>query len=129
MLYDSNRQLSNFASSLPLSEPTAIKGWGGNSQDAVTMMYLRGLCAHYNVDIDTRIDKLPKDFYNILLYGSGDEKIKYRHETCALLSPYSAISRFLILRIFLLIRLISTVKVSNRSCIVIPPHLLKYQQV
>jgi len=65
----------------PLSDPTAIKGWGGNSADAVTMMYLRGLCAHYNVDIDTRIDKLPKDFYNILLYGSGEDKIKYRHET------------------------------------------------
>ena len=64
-----------------LSDPTAIKGWGGNNENSVTLMYLRGLCDHYNVDINTRIDKLPKDFYNILLYGSSDEKIKFKHES------------------------------------------------
>ena len=64
-----------------LSDPTAIKGWGGSNENSVTLMYLRGLCNHYNIDINTRIDKLPKDFYNILLYGSGDEKIKFKHES------------------------------------------------
>mgnify|MGYP004526913173 FL=1 len=64
-----------------LSDPTAIKGWGGNSADSVTIMYLKGMCEHYGVDINTRIDKLPKTFYQILLYGSGEEKIKFKHES------------------------------------------------
>ena len=64
-----------------LSDPTAIKGWGGNSADSVTIMYLKGMCDHYGVDINTRIDKLPKTFYQILLYGSGEEKIKFKHES------------------------------------------------
>ena len=64
-----------------LSDPTAIKGWGGNSADSVTIMYLKGMCEHYGVDINTRIDKLSKAFYQILLYGSGEEKIKFKHES------------------------------------------------
>ena len=44
-------------------------------------MYLKGMCEHYGVDINTRIDKLSKAFYQILLYGSGEEKIKFKHES------------------------------------------------
>ncbi len=62
-----------------LSEPTTIKGWGSSKQDSITLMYLKGICDHYKIDINTRIDKLPKDFYNILLYGSKGEKIAFHH--------------------------------------------------
>ena len=73
-----------------LSDPTAIKGWGGNNENSITLMYLRGLCDHYGIDIDTKIDKLPKNFYNILLYGSGEEKIKFKHETRSLTRDFEA---------------------------------------
>ncbi|MDD2627704.1 MAG: excinuclease ABC subunit UvrA [Clostridia bacterium] len=64
-----------------LSDPTAIKGWGSSKQDSITLMYLKGLSEHYKVDINTKIEKLPKDFYNILLYGSKGEKIHFHHES------------------------------------------------
>jgi len=73
-----------------LSDPTAIKGWGGNNENSVTLMYLKGICNHYNIDINTRIDKLPKDFYNILLYGSGEEQINFRHETRSMTRDFEA---------------------------------------
>ena len=73
-----------------LSDPTAIKGWGGNNENSVTLMYLRGLCEHYGVDINTRIDKLPKDFYDILMHGSGEEKIRFKHETRSLTRDFEA---------------------------------------
>lgn len=73
-----------------LSDPTAIKGWGGNSADSVTLMYLKGMCEHYGIDINTRIDKLPKAFYNVLLYGSGEEKIRFRHEARSFTRDFEA---------------------------------------
>ena len=73
-----------------LSDPTTIKGWGGNNENSVTLMYLRGLCEHYGIDINTRIDKLPKEFYDVLMHGSGDEKIRFKHETRSLTRDFEA---------------------------------------
>ncbi len=73
-----------------LSDPSAIKGWGGSKVDSVTTTYLKGLCDYYNVNINTRIDKLPKDFYNILLYGSKGEKIKFKHESKTFIREFEA---------------------------------------
>ena len=64
-----------------VSDPTAIYGWGGFYQESVSVSYLNGLCDHYGVDKKTRIDKLPKHFYDVLLYGSNGEKIKFRHDS------------------------------------------------
>ncbi|MBR5227359.1 MAG: excinuclease ABC subunit UvrA [Clostridia bacterium] len=62
-----------------ISDPTLIKAWGGNSEDSATLMYIRGLCAHYGVELDTKYSKLPENFKNVLLYGSGEEKIKFSY--------------------------------------------------
>ncbi len=64
-----------------LSDYGSIKGWSGSGSiiDGMSRTYINGLCEHYNIDPDTKIEDLPKDFYNILLYGSGDERIKFVH--------------------------------------------------
>ena len=52
---------------------------GGSIIDSISGMYIRGLCEHYNVDPNTKLKDLPKEFMQVLLYGSGDEKIKFSH--------------------------------------------------
>ena len=63
-----------------LSDPTLFHAWGSNGVDSVTLMYMRGLCEHYGVDINTTFNKVPKEFKEILLYGSKGEIIKFKHE-------------------------------------------------
>lgn len=62
-----------------LSDYGAIQGWSaaGMVIDSMSKMYLEGLCNHYGIDIDTKLKDLPKDFMNILLYGSNGEIIKF----------------------------------------------------
>ena len=64
-----------------LSDYGAIQGWSaaGMVIDSMSKMYLEGLCNHYGIDIDTKLKDLPKDFMNILLYGSKGEIIKFKH--------------------------------------------------
>ena len=64
-----------------INDPTAIKAWGGYYQDSVSSTYIKGLCEHYGIDMDTSINKLPKNFYDVLLYGSNNEKIEFKHES------------------------------------------------
>ncbi len=64
-----------------LSDPSLFHAWGSSGVDSVTLMYMRGLCAHYGVDIDTPFNKIPKEFKEVLLYGSGGEIIKFKHES------------------------------------------------
>lgn len=63
-----------------LSDYGAIQGWSaaGMIIDSMSKMYLDGLCNHYNIDINTKLKDLPKDFMEILLYGSKGEKIKFK---------------------------------------------------
>ncbi len=64
-----------------LNQYGAIQGWsgGGSIIDTISGMYITGLCNHYKIDPGTKLKDLPKDFMNVLLYGSGDEKIKFEH--------------------------------------------------
>ena len=64
-----------------LSDYGAIQGWSASGMviDSMSKMYLEGLCNHYGIDIDTKLKDLPKDFMNILLYGSNGEIIKFKH--------------------------------------------------
>ena len=62
-------------------DTTLIKGWGGMNPDSSTKMYIYGLCNHYNIDPKTKYSKLPKEFLDVLLYGSGEEKIKFVYES------------------------------------------------
>ena len=64
-----------------LSDYGAIQCWSaaGMVIDSMSKMYLEGLCNHYGIDIDTKLKDLPKEFMNILLYGSNGEIIKFKH--------------------------------------------------
>ena len=60
-------------------DPTLFSGWGSTKFDSPTTMYIKGLCKHYKIDPNTKYYKLPKWFIDIVLYGSGEEKIKFKH--------------------------------------------------
>ena len=56
-------------------------GWGVNSwfnPDASTIaeMYYKGLAEHYNFDVNTPWKKLSDEVKNVILYGTGETKIK-----------------------------------------------------
>ena len=73
-----------------LSDYSLIHGFSGSTPDSVSAMYIRGLCDHYLVDINTKYKDLPKKFKNVLLYGSGDEKIKFKHITKTMVRDFEA---------------------------------------
>jgi excinuclease ABC subunit A len=55
----------------------AIRGW-----DRKTTYYfqmIQSLAAHYKFDIETPFNELPEKFQNIVLYGSGKEKIEFHY--------------------------------------------------
>ena len=64
-----------------LSDPSLFHAWGSSGVDSVTLMYMRGLCTHYGVDIETPFNKIPKEFKEVLLYGSNGQIIKFKHES------------------------------------------------
>lgn len=66
-----------------LNDYMAIRGWSGAGSivDSISNMYITGLCKHYGIDPNTKLKDLPKDFMNVLLYGSNGEKIKFEHIT------------------------------------------------
>ncbi|MGH8195761.1 MAG: excinuclease ABC subunit UvrA [Woeseiaceae bacterium] len=55
----------------------AIRGW-----DRKTTYYfqmIQSLAAHYGFDIETPFNELPDNFQNVVLYGSGKEKIAFQY--------------------------------------------------
>ncbi|MEG2348832.1 MAG: excinuclease ABC subunit UvrA [Clostridia bacterium] len=66
-----------------LNDYGAIQGWSGAGSiiDTISGMYIKGLCRHYNIKINTKIKDLPENFMDVLLYGSKGEKIKFEHIT------------------------------------------------
>ncbi len=55
----------------------AIKGWDRRNQ--FYFQILLGLAAHYKFDIDMPFDKLSAEAQNIILYGSGKQKIPFKY--------------------------------------------------
>ncbi len=56
----------------------AIRGW-----DRKTTYYyqmIQSLAAHYDFDIETPFDQLGKKLRNVVLYGSGSEKVEFHYE-------------------------------------------------
>ena len=66
-----------YDSSLSLAEG-AIHGW--DRRNPFYFNVLKSLARHYGFDIDKPFDKLPKNVRDIILYGSGDEKIKFTYQ-------------------------------------------------
>ena len=55
-------------------------GWSNaNKTDSMAYMYFTALAEHYGFDIDTPYKDLPDKIKNIILYGTGDEKIKIQY--------------------------------------------------
>lgn len=61
-----------------------IKAFGASSMkkgDTMAKMYFESIGVHYNVDINVPIKKLPKEFLDKILYGTGLEKIDFVYES------------------------------------------------
>ena len=55
----------------------AIKGWDRRNQFYFQM--LQAIARHYGFDLETAFDSLPKTMQDILLYGSGRDKIRFSY--------------------------------------------------
>lgn len=53
-------------------------GWRYSEDSTIAQMYFEGLAEHYGFSLDSPINELPKEIINILLYGTGDTKIKLK---------------------------------------------------
>ena len=51
-------------------------GWSYRDGGTIAKMYYDGLAAHYGFSLDTPVKDLPKEVLDVLLYGTGGEKIK-----------------------------------------------------
>jgi len=55
----------------------AVRGW--DRRNAYYFQIIQALAKHYNFDVDTPFEELPKKIRDIVLYGSGDEIIEFRY--------------------------------------------------
>ena len=53
----------------------AIRGW--DRRHLYYYQLLSALARHYHFDIETPFNDLPKQIQEVILYGSGDEEIKF----------------------------------------------------
>ena len=58
--------------------------------DTMAKMYFESIGRHYGVDISVPIKKLPREFLDKILYGTGDEKIDFSYESSAGVRKFSA---------------------------------------
>jgi excinuclease ABC subunit A len=57
-----------------------VGGWNVENEDAYTRMTFNALAKHYKFSLDTPVEKLPEKIVNIILYGTGGDKIKISYE-------------------------------------------------
>ncbi|HEX3014908.1 MAG TPA: excinuclease ABC subunit UvrA [Desulfobacteria bacterium] len=57
----------------------AIVPWSRSSSNYYPQL-LQALADHYGFSVDTPLDELSKEQLQVILYGTGDEKIKFRYE-------------------------------------------------
>ncbi len=71
-----------------------VKAFGASTMkrgDTMAKMYFESIAKHYNVKIkDVPIKKLPREFLNKILYGTGNEEIDFRYETVAGVRTFTA---------------------------------------
>ncbi|MBQ6372900.1 MAG: excinuclease ABC subunit UvrA [Clostridia bacterium] len=53
-----------------------VSGWNISEADSMAHMYLEALASHYGFSLDTPVDRLPEAVVDVLLYGTGGDKIK-----------------------------------------------------
>ena len=70
-----------------------VKAFGSSVMkraDTMAKMYFESIGRHYGVDISKPIKKLPKEFMEKILYGTGDEKIDFEYESAAGVRKFTA---------------------------------------
>jgi len=71
-----------------------IKAFGASTMkkgDTMAKMYFESIAKHYGVKIkDVPIKKLPKEFMNKILYGTGTEDIDFEYESAAGIRKFKA---------------------------------------
>ncbi len=63
-----------------------VKAFGASTMkksETMAKMYFESIAKHYNVDIKKPIKKLPREFLNKILYGTGEEKIDFEYSSAA----------------------------------------------
>ena len=81
--------MSKISPELIITDPTKslaqgairVSGWNTVQPDSIAAMAFEALARHYGFDINTPVSDLPEQAYNVIMYGSGDEKIEFRLET------------------------------------------------
>ena len=66
-----------------------VTGWNIGDGKMAEMSF-SSLARHYGFSLDTPVKDLPKEIYNILLYGSGDEKIRMEYKLKTFVTAYDA---------------------------------------
>ncbi|MBO7214457.1 MAG: ABC-ATPase UvrA, partial [Clostridia bacterium] len=66
-----------------------ITGWNLDS-GKMAQMYFKSLSEHYGFSLDTPVKDLPKDIYNMLLYGNNGERIKMQYDTRTFKGSYES---------------------------------------
>jgi excinuclease ABC subunit A len=72
--FDQGRVVQNPELSLPGG---AIKGW--DRRNAYYFQMIKSIAVHYQFDLDTPFDELADNIKDVLMYGSGDEEIKFEY--------------------------------------------------
>jgi excinuclease ABC subunit A len=72
--FDPDRVVQNTDLSLPGG---AIKGW--DRRNAYYFQMIKSIAKHYKFDLDTPFNGLSGEIKNVLMYGSGDEEIKFEY--------------------------------------------------
>ena len=58
----------------------AVYGWTGTDKNIISAMYYRGLAEKYGFSLDVPVEELSDEVMDILLYGTGAEKVKLSYE-------------------------------------------------
>lgn len=66
-----------------------VTGWN-IGEGKMAEMSFSSLARHYGFSLDVPVKDLPRDVYNILLYGSGTEKIRMQYKTKTMDTTYEA---------------------------------------
>ena len=70
-----------------------VKAFGASTMkkgDTMAKLYFESIARHYGVDIKVPIKKLPRDFLNKILYGTGKEEIDFEYTSAAGTRKYRA---------------------------------------
>ena len=66
-----------------------VTGWNLESGKIAEMSF-ESLAKHYGFSLDVPVKDLPKDIYNLILYGSGNDKIRMEYKTKTFSTSYDA---------------------------------------